>query len=188
MTSSMLLLKPEPIELQAATWFGDQARPLPAFNLTDHNGNAFNQQSIKGKWQLMFFGYTNCPDICPDSLQTLSNMMSAISDESVKQKLQITFITVDPERDDLAKMKAYVSYFNPSFMSARGEMDELYSLTDALGVPHYISKSKDATRYEVSHSGVLTLIDPEGRYTGIFSTPHDSAKIAHDLSVLINGI
>jgi protein SCO1 len=185
--SSMLLLKPEPIVLKAATWFGSQARPLPAFELTDHRGKPFNQQTIKGKWQLMFFGYTNCPDICPDSLQMLTNMIKLISDESVIQQLQITFVSIDPDRDDLEKMKTYVTYFNPSFMSARGEIDEVNKLTQALGVMHYISKSADGSRYDVAHSGVLTLIDPQGRFTGIFSPPHDSAAIAHDLTKIING-
>ncbi len=185
LASSMLMLKPEPIVLQAITWFGSQARPLPAFELTDHAGKPFNQQSIKGKWQLMFFGYTNCPDICPDSLQMLTNMMKLITDESLKKQLQITFISIDPERDDLAKMKDYVTYFNPTFMSARGEIEEVNKLTQALGVMHDISKSADGSRYDVAHSGILTLIDPQGRFTGVFSPPHDSASIAHDLNKII---
>lgn len=185
--SSMLVLKPEPIVLQAATWFGNQAKPLPAFELTDHSGKPFNQQSIKGKWQLMFFGYTNCPDICPDTLQMLTNMMQLITDDSVKQQLQITFITIDPDRDDLDKMKTYVTYFTPSFMSAGGKIEEINKLTEALGVMHYISKSADGARYDVAHSGILTLIDPQGRYTGVFSPPHDSANIAHDLTTIIIG-
>jgi protein SCO1 len=183
---SMQAFKPEPVVLQAATWFGSQARPLPAFELTDHMGKPFNQQSIQGKWQLMFFGYTNCPDICPDTLQTLANMMKLITDESVKQQLQITFVSVDPDRDDLSKMKAYVTYFNPAFMSARGEIEEVNKLTEALGVMHYISKSGDGSKYEVSHSGILTLIDPQGRFTGVFSPPLHSDAIAQDLTIIIN--
>lgn len=185
--ASLQVFKPEPVVLQAATWFGDQAAPLPAFELTDHFGKPFNQDTVKGKWQLMFFGYTNCPDICPDSLQMLSNMMKLITDEKVKQNLQITFVSIDPERDDLAKMKSYVTYFNPDFVSARGSIEEVNKLTDALGIMHYITKSSDGSRYEVAHSGALTLIDPQGRFIGIFNTPHDSAKIAHDLTAIING-
>lgn len=183
--SSMLVFKPEPIVLQAATWFGSQAKPLPAFELTDHSGKPFNQQSIQGKWQLMFFGYTNCPDICPDSLQMLTNMIKLITDDAVTQQLQITFVSIDPERDDLDKMKSYVTYFNPSFMSARGEIEEVNKLTGALGVMHYISKSADGSKYDVAHSGILTLIDPQGRFTGVFSPPHESADIAHDLITII---
>ncbi len=184
--SSLVLMKPEPIVLEAATWLGEQAKPLPAFELTDHNGNPFNQKSIQGKWQLMFFGYTNCPDICPDTLQMLTNMMKLIESDAVKQQLQITFVSIDPERDDLKKMKTYVEYFNPVFMSARGEMDEVNKLTDALGIMHYISKSEDGSKYEVAHSGAMTLTDPQGRFIAVFVPPLDAANIAHDLSEIIS--
>jgi len=184
--SALFLFKPEPVQLQAITWLGQQAKPLPRFELTDHNNQSFNNQTIQGKWHLLFFGYTNCPDICPDSLQMLSNMVDLIKDEEVLQQLQVTFISVDPERDDLPKMKTYVTYFNKNFMSARAGIDAVNSLTDALGILHYIVKSTDGEVYEVAHSATLTLIDPEGRFSGVFSSPHDSNKIALDLSALIN--
>jgi len=184
--SAILLLKPEPVQLQAVTWLGDQARPLPAFELTGHDNKPFNNQSMLGKWQLLFFGYTNCPDVCPDTLQMLSNTVALINDKNVLQQLQITFISVDPDRDDLQKMKSYVTYFNKNFFSARGDLDNINILTDALGILHYIVKSADGSVYEVAHSSALTLIDPQGRFIGVFSTPHDSQKIAHDLSAIIN--
>ena len=184
--TALWLLKPKPVQLQAITWLGDQAKPLPAFALNDHNGQPFTDQTLKGRWNLLFFGYTNCPDICPDTLQMLSNMVAQINDPEVIKQLQITFISVDPERDTPDKMKTYVTYFNKDFNSARAELDEVNKLTDALGILHYIVKSSDGSVYEVAHSGALTLIDPQGRFIGVFSTPHDSAKIAHDLSAIIN--
>jgi len=184
--SAVWLFKPEPVQLQAVTWLGDQAKPLPAFTLTDQNGKPFSNESIKGQWQLLFFGYTNCPDICPDTLQMLGNMVQQIKDPQVLKQLQITFVSVDPKRDSLDKMKTYVTYFNKNFNSARGDLDEVNKLTDAVGILHYITKSADGSKYEVAHSGALILIDPAGRFIGVFSTPHDSAKIAHDLSAIIN--
>jgi protein SCO1/2 len=184
--SALFLLKPKPVQLQAVTWLGEQAKPLPVFELIDHNNKPFNNETIKGKWQLMFFGYTNCPDICPDTLTMLVNMVDQIKDEKVLEQLQITFISVDPERDSMEKMKAYVTYFNKDFMSARAEIDSVNTLTDATGILHYIVKSKDEDVYEVAHSGSLILVDPQSRFTGVFSSPHDSSKIAHDLTALIN--
>jgi len=183
--SALMWFKPTPIQLQAATWLGEQARPLPAFSLLDHNQTAFNNESIAGKWHLLFFGYTNCPDICPDTLQILANTMDLIKDKKVTDKLQITFITIDPERDDLEKMKAYVTYFHDSFLSARSELETLKPLTEALGIFHSVEQTENG-EYQVQHSGVLTLIDPAGRFSGLFSSPHDSARIAHDLTALIN--
>ena len=66
--SAILLFKPEPVQLLTVTWLGDQAKPLPAFELTDHNNKPLNNETIKGKWHLLFFGYTNCPDFCPTTL------------------------------------------------------------------------------------------------------------------------
>jgi len=183
--SALWLLKPQPVQLQSITWLGEQAKPLPEFSLIDHNNQPFTRETLKGKWNLLFFGYTNCPDICPDTLQMLSNMVQQIKDPEVLKQLQITFISVDPDRDTLEKMKTYVTYFNKDFNSARGELTEVDKLTDALGILHYIVKSTDGSVYEVAHSGALTLIDPQGRFIGVFSTPHDSAKIAHDLSAII---
>ena len=90
-----------------------------------------------------------------------------------------------PDRDDLKKMKTYVTYFNERFMSARADIDHVNTLTDAIGILHYIVKSTDGV-YEVAHSGSLVLIDPEARFSGVFSSPHEFNKIAHDLSALIN--
>lgn len=184
-SASLLWFKPGPIELQAATWFGEQAKPLPVFELTDHFNQPFNNKSTEGKWHLLFFGYTNCPDICPDTLQMLANMMPHIKDEKVKQQLQLTFVSVDPERDDLQKMKAYVTYFHPDILSVTGDIEKVNTLTDAIGILHYIVKSRDGKVYDVAHSGTLILVDPNGRYMGLFSSPHDSKKIAHDLAMLI---
>lgn len=183
--TSLIVFKPQPIELQAATWLGDQAKTLPAFQLTDHDGQSFTEQSLNGQWDLLFFGYTHCPDICPDTLQVLANVTKQIEDPAVRQQLRVTFVTIDPERDDLARMKSYVEYFNPAFHSARGDMEQLRKLTGALGIYHTIEKSEDGSRYEVAHSGVLTLIDPQGRFSALFSTPHDGTRIAHDLNELI---
>jgi protein SCO1/2 len=177
----------EPVALQAATWFGDQARTLPAFELTDHDGHPFNPASMKGKWHLLFFGYTHCPDICPDTLQTLSDTLKQIDDPAVREQLQITFVSVDPERDTLELTREYVRYFGPTFVSARGPIDKVNVLTEALGILHYIDKGKDPVNYEVAHSGALTLIDPRGYYSAIFNSPHDSARIAHDLTAIITG-
>ncbi|MBC8212314.1 MAG: SCO family protein [Gammaproteobacteria bacterium] len=184
--SSIVYLKPEPLRLQALTWFGAQAKSLPAFELTDHNGRPFNNKTLEGQWDLLFFGYTHCPDICPDSLQMLNNMVSQIDDPKLLKKLRISFISIDPERDDLDQLKTYVTYFNKHFISARADIDELKPLTSALGILHTIDKSADAETYDVSHSGTFILIDPQGRYTGVFSPPHDSAKLAHDVSGIIN--
>ncbi len=183
---SLMVFRPTPIQLQAATWLGDQAKPLPPFALTDHFNRSLDNQSIAGRWHLWFFGYTHCPDICPDTLQVLANTLHSIQDQTILDRLQVTFITVDPDRDSLENMKTYVTYFDPRFVSARTTIEQLRPLTKTLGMFHAVHKSEDG-HYEVEHSGALALVDPRGQFIGLFSGPHDSARIAHDLTALING-
>ncbi len=183
---SLIFFKASPIQLRSAVWLGDQAQVLPAFELTDHFGKPFTHESIKGRWHLWFFGYTLCPDICPDTLQLLTHTLAAMPDDKTREQLQITFISIDPERDSLDKMKEYVTYFNPAFVSARADLDTLRPLTQTLGIYHSIEKSEDGNRYDVAHSGVVIIIDPDARFSGLFSPPLDAGRIAHDISALIN--
>ncbi|MDJ0832633.1 MAG: SCO family protein [Gammaproteobacteria bacterium] len=185
--SAVWLLRPQPIQLQAATWLGEQAKPLPTFALTDHNNQAFTNDSIRDKWHLLFFGYTHCPDICPDTMQTMANMLQQIDNPQLQEKLQLVFVSVDPERDDLERMKTYVTYFHPDILSASADINEVTRLTDALGIHHRINRIGDEQDYLVEHSGALVLLTPQAHFGGVFMAPHDSGKIAHDLTALIQG-
>lgn len=176
----------QPIKLEAGTWFGDQARALPDFELIDQNSNRLVRDDLRGKWQLMFFGYTHCPDICPTSLQTMADMVKAIDDRDVSNTLQIVFISVDPERDSPEILKAYVEYFNPEFIAATGTVADLNRLTRSIGVSYSIDRANvDQLSYEVAHSSAFVLLDPSVQFAGIFGAPHDSQAIAKDLTKII---
>jgi len=184
---SLTFFKTQPVQLQAGTWFGEQAKPLPDFQLLDQNMEKFGKEKLTGKWSLLFFGYTNCPDVCPGSLQMLDNMLNSIEDKDIKKQIQVLFISVDPWRDTPQKLKQYVQYFNPEFLSASADIPQLNVLTKALGILHYTGKTEDSQQeYDVAHSGSITLIDPQARYIGIFSSPHDSNKIAVDMKTIIS--
>ncbi len=183
--TSLVTLKPDSIKLQALTWFGDQARTLPEFQLKDHNNQVFDEKSLLGKWHLLFFGFTHCPDICPTTLQLLTQSLKAIDHSDSSQEIQFVFISIDPERDKLDIMKSYVTYFDKNILSATAHIEKINVLTQSLGIMHDIEKSADSKTYNVVHSGSLVLIDPQGRYAGIFSPPHDSNIIASDLIQLL---
>lgn len=178
--------QPNVIELKAATWLGEeQAKTLPDFKLTNHHGEPFTPQTIQGKWHLMFFGYTHCPDICPDTMQLFSGMMKGF-DRQTLENLQVTFVSVDPDRDTLENMKQYATYFHPDILSVTGTMDQINVLTGATGILHYKAEAGDSENYEVAHSGTLILTNPQGRFIGLFSPPLDPRLIADDLEVLVN--
>ncbi len=175
-----------PIELEAGTWFGEQARALPEFELRDHNGQSLTRASLNGKWNLLFFGYTHCPDICPASLQTLADMVRAIDDPDVVSALQVYFVSIDPERDSAEILSSYVGYFNPEFIGATAQIDELTPLTQSLGILHsFRNKTEGNPVYDVDHSAAFVLVNPQAELAGIFGAPHDALALARDMTRIV---
>jgi len=183
---SWFLSSNKPVELEAGVWFGAQARALPEFELVNHNNQPLTRSSFVGKWNLVFFGYTHCPDICPASLQTLAEMLSAIEDPDVLEAIQVYFVSVDPERDKPEILGAYVTYFNPAFIGATAPLEKLTPLTRSLGIAHDIrSKSEASTDYDVDHSSAIVLINPQGEFAGLFGAPHDALALARDMTRIV---
>ena len=176
----------KPVELEAATWFGEQARALPAFELVDHRERKLTNASLGGKWNLLFFGYTHCPDICPLSLQTLREMKQAIDDPDVAAALEVYFVSVDPERDTPQVLADYVTYFDPDFIGASAGMDQLRQLTGALGIAHeFRNRVEGSETYDVDHSGAIVLVNPAAEFAGLFGAPHDAQAMARDMTRII---
>lgn len=163
-----------------------QRRALAPFALTDTNGAPFTEASLRGHWTLLAFGYASCPDVCPMLLATFRDVHRRLAERRLAGLLRFVFISVDPERDDLAGLKSYVAYFDPSFLGATGPHAELQRLTRQLGVLY--QKAADggsALGYLVDHSATLLLIDPQGRFTAVFSAPHDAQGLAADIAALL---
>ena len=176
----------KPITLEDGLWFGEQARALPEFELRDHRNNTLNRASLSGHWSLMFFGYVHCPDICPITLQTMNQMVEAIDDSDVHDRLQIVFVSVDPDRDSPDLLANYVGHFNRSFIGATAPMENLRPLTGSLGIAHEShKKSEDDLTYLVDHSGAIVLINPKAEFAGLFSAPHDARTMARDITRIV---
>lgn len=159
----------------------EPAAALPEFELHDQSGQPFGLKQLAGKWSMVFFGYTHCPDICPTTLTVLREVERLAGGKA--KNLQYIFVSVDPDRDRPAKLKAYVSYFHPDFIGATGTQTELMRLTRALGAYYEAGPSQNGG-YEVQHSAGIFLIDPETKFRALFSGPHDAAKIANGLKQL----
>ncbi len=175
-----------PIELESGLWFGEQARALPEFELLDHSRKKLTRAQMQGKWSLLFFGYTHCPDICPISLQMLADMVKAIDDPHVTKALQVYFISVDPERDQPELLADYVTYFNSEFKGATAPIEQLTPLTRSLGIAHaFRNKSEGSLAYDVDHSSAIVLINPQAEYAGLFGAPQDALAMARDMTIII---
>ncbi len=168
------------------------ARVIADFRLTDHHSKVFSLTDLQSTWSLIFFGFTNCPDVCPGTLFELQKVNKNLQQnlQSEADQPQILFISVDPERDTPAKLKQYVAYFDPGFIGLTGDHSQLLPLTRQLGIAYRIDQQdpeeqdRGTPRYDVAHSASILLTDPQGRLYGVFPAPHDAEKIAVDLLAL----
>ena len=184
--ASWYLESRRPIQLESGTWFGEQARALPDFELTDHRNRPLTRATLAGKWNLMFFGFTNCPDVCPLSLQTLDRMLRSIEDPEVSAALQVYFISVDPDRDTPERLAEYVGYFNPAFIGATAPIEKIRVLTRPLGIAHQIhDRTEGSETYGVDHSGAIVLINPRAEFAGLFGAPQNAGAMARDLTLIV---
>jgi len=140
----------------------------PAFTLVDHNGQTVSEKDYRGKWLLVFFGFTHCPDICPTTLAEIAQIMNRL--ETDADKVQPLFITVDPERDTPEIMAEYVSIFHSSIIGLTGTKEQVKQAADNFRVYYSRVEEKDAPDdYFMDHSAFIYLIDPQGRFIEPFS-------------------
>ncbi len=165
-----------PVELQGVLW--PAPKPLKAFSLTSHDLRPFTLDSLKGKWTMLFFGYTYCPDICPTALAILSAVFQNLErHEGVVPDTQVVFISVDPKRDPPERLAEYMAYFDKRFAAATGEVKEIDGLANQVGAGYQIEPGESSENYLVSHTGSIFLVDPDARLMGAFSFPHNAGVI-----------
>lgn len=172
---------PKAPQLRVATPLLDQAKPLPPFKLVDDAGSSFDNADLKGRWSLLFFGYTHCPDVCPTTLSTLNRAVRSFDDSRAANAPRVVFVSVDPERDSPDTLARYVKFFNPKFTGVTGKPDALNELTRPLGILHArLPGAEKGDGYLVDHSASILLIDPNGALAALFGAPHRAALIAAD--------
>jgi protein SCO1 len=149
-------------------------RLIAPFKLHTSDGSEFTEANFANHWTLIFFGFTNCPDICPSTMTTLKQLYEQWgSDANVEHNLQIVFVSVDPERDDDAALMNYVSYFHPSFVGVTGNEDDLSSFAGQFGALFMKVNSAGVPGYAMDHSASIILVAPSAHFVGIFSPPHE---------------
>jgi len=160
-----------------------EGRSLPAFRLVDQNGQPVSAAHLEGKWSLLFFGYTFCPDICPATLAELRELRGKLPAELL-QRLRVVLVSVDPARDTPEQLARYVGYFAADFQGWTGELDEIQRLSSRLGIP-FIPADNSKPGYTVSHSGNLALIAPDGKQQGFIRAPLNTARLVAALPQLL---
>jgi len=155
-------------------------KPLPDFTLADTSGKTLDKDRLKGRWNLLYFGYTHCPDACPTTLASLDKFIRLLGKLPADKRPQVYFISVDPQRDDDKLLGDYALYFNPGFVAATGSLDALKALTEPLDVQFSYDKPDAKGDYAVNHSTAVILVDPEADETALFVPPLDPRRMAAD--------
>jgi protein SCO1/2 len=153
------------------------------FHLVDQNGKPFGDADLKGKWHLVFFGYTNCPDTCPTTLNELSLALDKLGTQ--RDAVGIVLISVDPERDTPAVLKSYVESFDAPIIALTGTPDEVAQAAKAYRV-YYAKHRRADGGYDMDHSAVIYVMDPQGRFTATFTPDTPADAIAERLQKLLS--
>ena len=162
-------------------------RVIADFVLTDQDGQDFSLQDFQGRWSLLFFGFTACPDICPDTLYQLRQAREALQERLAPEVVPTVYlVSVDPERDSPARMKEYLQFFDPQFIGLSGADAQLRALTLQLGIAYHVEEHEaGAANYAVDHSASILMLNPEGRLHAVLRGPHEGARIAADVAAVI---
>ena len=158
--------------------------PAPAFSLLDQHGNEIDETVFRGQWDLVFFGFTHCPDICPATLQVLATARSELEKRDQLPDFRIVLVSVDPERDTPEVLGQYVDYFGDGNLGITGALEEIRKLTAELGI-YFEKQPADGDNYVVDHSAAVLVFDPDGRFSALFGGPHVVDNYVHDLPVLM---
>ena len=157
------------------------------FSLIDHNGNRVTEADFLGRWQLVFFGFTYCPDVCPTTLAYMANVLDRFGGEV--ERVAPIFITVDPSRDTPEVMAEHVQAFHPKLVGLTGSEAAVAAAAQSFRV--YYEKMEEETApdgYLMAHSGHIYLMTPEGRFEDVFREADQSAEdMATDVLARMNG-
>ena len=156
------------------------ARFAADFELTDHNGMMQADEDFRGRWMLVFFGFTNCPDVCPMGLATIAQVMDDLGSKS--EAVQPLFITIDPERDTPGVLATYVPQFGSGILGLSGTPDQIERTAKTFKI--YYQKVEEAASpdgYTMGHTSAFLLFDPQGDFVRLYEYNQEPAVILSDL-------
>lgn len=170
----------------AAVRLFSSPRALPDFRLEQSDGSALTQAELRGRWTVVFLGFTHCPDVCPTTLSELAQAQKAWALLDAAVRPRVLFVSVDPARDSAAKTGEYAAYFHPDTLAATAQEPALQAFASSLGLVYMKVETTDGD-YTMDHSTPLVLLDPQGRQVGLIRPPFVAADIAADLALLAKG-
>ena len=168
-----------PVQQQTATSEVPIGGP---FELVDHTGKTVTDKTYAGKYMLIYFGFTYCPDICPTELQVIANALDKLSPSEL-DAVQPLFVTVDPERDTVTEMAGYVEHFHDDLIGLTGSQEQVTNMADAYRVWFKRMEDEDSTAgYTMEHTNIVYLMGPDGKYADHFTFNVKADEMAERIS------
>lgn len=158
-----------------------------AFSMVNQDGKPVTDKDFRGKYMLIYFGYTFCPDVCPTELQVITGALEQLGDAA--NNIQPVFVSVDPERDTPAVMKDYISNFYPGMIGLTGNAKQVSAIARAYRVYYskVTEKGSAADEYTMDHSSIIYLMGPDGSFVKHFSYGTDAAALARGIKAATKG-
>ncbi len=172
---------PKPVAFNATDITGGSFDP--SFELTDHTGARRTLEDFRGKVVTVFFGFTQCPDVCPGTLIEMKEVMALLGEDA--DRVQTLFITVDPERDTPEVLAAYVPAFDPRFLGLYGEPDEIARVARGYRVFYEKVPGSSPENYQINHTAASYVIDPQGELRLFVKHGSGAEALAHDIRLLL---
>jgi protein SCO1 len=168
-----------PVPVTESATILPQPRALPPLDLVDQDGRPLPRDFLRDHWTLVFFGFAQCPDVCPTTLTTLAQMRKQLADLPAGRQPRVLLVSVDPERDTPAVLKPYVTFFDPSFQAATGTLAATTQAAAAFSVP-FAKVPLPGGGYTMDHGAGLFVVSPEGALAAYSSPRLDAAVLARD--------
>ena len=162
------------------------ARPMEIdqFELIDQNNAAFNNKSLEGGWTVVFFGYTNCPDVCPTTIYKLAEIKNGIKEKLPSTDFNIVLVTLDPDRDSAQRLDEYIGYFDETMLGVTGTYENIQSFTSSLSV--FYQRINKEEGYDFNHTASIFVFDKNGLLFATMSPANTIGELTEDFYTILN--
>ena len=154
------------------------------FELIDQNSEVFNKKSLQGSWTVLFFGYTNCPDVCPTTIYKLAEIKNGIKEGLPSASFNTVLVTLDPDRDSAERLDEYIGYFDETMLGVTGTYENIQSFTSSLSV-FYQRINKDQG-YDFNHTASIFVFDKDGSLFATMSPANTVGELEGDFFTILN--
>ncbi len=157
---------------------------IDQFELIDQNNAAFNNKSLEGGWTVVFFGYTNCPDVCPTTIYKLAEIKNVIKEKLPSTDFNTVLVTLDPDRDSAQRLDEYIGYFDETMLGVTGTYENIQSFTSSLSV--FYQRINKEEGYDFNHTASIFVFDKNGLLFATMSPANTIGELTEDFYTILN--